>query len=142
MRASFFLVFAHDDLTNLPSKNPSGYFILSELPVYLFFSIFVFLIIFWVIFFFFFFFFYIFFLKSRVSRSTSHKFMSKVLRPVITLNVFLYTFFIIVCIVAATVTGKGANTLNKVYKIFVSVISLLVVIGCWIFGGIVLKGFF
>eukprot|EP01091_Cochliopodium_minus_P010841 TRINITY_DN2969_c0_g1_i1.p1 TRINITY_DN2969_c0_g1~~TRINITY_DN2969_c0_g1_i1.p1 ORF type:complete len:1632 (-),score=307.08 TRINITY_DN2969_c0_g1_i1:69-4694(-) len=123
LRATFFLLFALEKLTSISNNNPAGFFVLAELPYYVFLSIFIFLIIFW----------------ARLSRSASKDIIKKMIFPVIILNILLYTFFIIIVIIAATVKGDGVTVLNKVYKCIICFIAACIIITSWIFGGLVLK---
>eukprot|EP01091_Cochliopodium_minus_P012846 TRINITY_DN399_c0_g1_i1.p1 TRINITY_DN399_c0_g1~~TRINITY_DN399_c0_g1_i1.p1 ORF type:complete len:1671 (-),score=375.50 TRINITY_DN399_c0_g1_i1:706-5673(-) len=125
LRAAFFLLFALEKLTSLSTSNPSGYFVLAELPYYIFISIFILLIIFW----------------WKVSKSNGSILKIMVI-PVLIVNFLLYSFFVVVCIVAAVVKGNGATVLNKVYKAIVAGIALTLIITAWVFGGIVLKSAF
>ena len=48
LRGVYFLLFALGKLDNISNKNPAGFFVLAELPYYVFLSIFIVLVIFWV----------------------------------------------------------------------------------------------
>eukprot|EP01091_Cochliopodium_minus_P015779 TRINITY_DN5706_c0_g1_i1.p1 TRINITY_DN5706_c0_g1~~TRINITY_DN5706_c0_g1_i1.p1 ORF type:complete len:1580 (-),score=362.71 TRINITY_DN5706_c0_g1_i1:69-4550(-) len=117
LRAIFFLLFSIEKLNNLPDTNPSGYFVVAELPYYVFLSIFIFVVCFW--------------LQITKAQKIS---VRKILIVILVLNIFLYTFFAVICIIRAKVTGNGVTVLNKVYKVIVATIATTIVIFAWIFG--------
>eukprot|EP01091_Cochliopodium_minus_P010843 TRINITY_DN2969_c0_g2_i2.p1 TRINITY_DN2969_c0_g2~~TRINITY_DN2969_c0_g2_i2.p1 ORF type:complete len:1647 (-),score=329.46 TRINITY_DN2969_c0_g2_i2:19-4959(-) len=123
LRAAFFLLFALEKLTSISNDSPAGFFVLAELPYYVFLSIFIFLVIFW----------------ARISKNSSANILKKMIIPVAILNIILYLFFVIVVIIAATVKGDGVTILNKVYKCIICFIAACIIVTSWIFGGLVLK---
>ena len=114
LRAVFFLLFALSVLNTLSQNNPAGYFVVAELPYYVFLSIFVFVVILWVL----------------VSKSIAFT-QRRIFFLTLIFNLLLYIFFAVVCIVNAKVTGNGATVLNKVYKVIVAVIASTIVVLSW-----------
>eukprot|EP01091_Cochliopodium_minus_P008704 TRINITY_DN2013_c0_g4_i3.p1 TRINITY_DN2013_c0_g4~~TRINITY_DN2013_c0_g4_i3.p1 ORF type:complete len:1507 (-),score=272.92 TRINITY_DN2013_c0_g4_i3:302-4822(-) len=123
LRAVFFLLFGLGVIDRLSKSNNAGYFILAELPYYVFLSIFLLVVMFWIV----------------ISSVAKRDVLRSIFWPFLITNVLLYTFFIIVLIVSTTVTGNGAVILNKVYKSIVAFIALAIVVFAIIFGTIVLK---
>eukprot|EP01091_Cochliopodium_minus_P008699 TRINITY_DN2013_c0_g1_i6.p1 TRINITY_DN2013_c0_g1~~TRINITY_DN2013_c0_g1_i6.p1 ORF type:complete len:1263 (-),score=165.61 TRINITY_DN2013_c0_g1_i6:42-3830(-) len=126
LRAVFFLLFAIGALDKLAKGNNPGYFILAELPYYVFLSIFILVVVCWVV----------------MSSTSSKNVLKRLFYPLLITNILLYTLFIIVLIVSSTVTNDGAVIFNKVYKCIVAFIALCIVVFAIIFGTIFLINMF
>eukprot|EP01091_Cochliopodium_minus_P009654 TRINITY_DN2419_c0_g1_i5.p1 TRINITY_DN2419_c0_g1~~TRINITY_DN2419_c0_g1_i5.p1 ORF type:complete len:695 (+),score=110.25 TRINITY_DN2419_c0_g1_i5:1878-3962(+) len=117
VRAVFFLLFSIEKLTNLPSDNPSAYFVVAELPYYIFLSIFIFVVLFWV--------------QVVYSNIIS---VDKMLVLAFILHLILYSLFVIICILASKINNAQVANLNIAYKIIIASIAFLIVIAAWVFG--------
>ncbi|KAF2074221.1 hypothetical protein CYY_004467 [Polysphondylium violaceum] len=103
------------------SSNLAGFYFLSELPIYLFLSIFSSLVFFW----------------AELNRTANryHSFMSKLKWPFIIANALMYIMFVIVISIFHSLDKDQQHTLRIIYSTIISCLCVLLIIGYWVYGG-------
>jgi len=103
------------------SSNLAGFYFLSELPIYLFLSIFSSLVFFW----------------AELNRTANryHSFMSKLKFPFIIANALMYIMFVIVISIFHSLNKDQQHTLRIIYSTIISCLCVLLIIGYWVYGG-------
>jgi len=99
--------------------------LLTDLPIYVFFTLYMLLIFFWAELY-----------HHQYTRKTSV--LGNLRFPFFILNLFIYIFFVVILIVFSTSDANDQPTIEKVYKCIVAGIGFVILIGFTVYGGMLL----